>query len=679
MDLEEARRRADALREEINRHSYHYFVLDSPLISDADFDLLMDELREIEQQFPTLVTSDSPTQRVHGQVAEGFAKVRHPSPILSLDKATNRDQLFAWHTRISKLLPEGSRSLSYVVEPKLDGLTVVLHYDDGRFQLGATRGDGLVGEDITANLRTLSTLPLRIPVSGNKLEVPSRLVVRGEVLILLDDFASLNEGLTSGGETPFANPRNAAAGSLRQLDARITARRPLRLFVYSIVDKEGPALQTQHDTLAYLRDLGFPVTDLIRTFDTLDEVADYCEAMVERRNTLPYEADGLVVKIDDLEVRESLGAVGGRPRGAIAFKFPAQEAITDLIDVEFTVGRTGIITPAAILKPVPIAGVMVSRASLHNFDAVIERDIRVGDRVVVKRAGDVIPYVMGPVVAARDGSEREVVPPTECPACGEPVARPAGEVAHYCINLACPEQLVQRLTYFAAVMDIEGIGERTALQLVDQGLVHDPVDLYRLQKESLLALEGFADKKADNLLAAIESSKAQSFARVLAALGIRGVGSTVAALLTRAFPSLDKLRTASAEEIAAVEGLGPITARNIIDWFSLPRHQAIVEELRQAGLTLSVTETVAESREAEPQPLAGLTFVITGTLSTPRDEVQEWIETQGGKVTGSVSAKTDYLVIGQDPGGSKYRRAEQLGTPMLSEEELRQLAKTAST
>jgi DNA ligase (NAD+) len=676
MTLEEARSRAVRLREEINLHSHRYFVLDSPLISDAQFDQLVDELREIEDKFPELVTPDSPTQRVHGQPAEGFAKVAHPAPILSLDKVTSREQILAWHSRISKLLPEGSHPLTYVVEPKLDGLTVVLHYDHGRFVLGATRGDGQVGEEITTNLRTLPTLPLRIPVSGDDPEAPATLVVRGEVLILIDDFAALNQRLVADGEAPFANPRNAAAGSLRQLDARITARRPLRLFVYSVVAQDGQPLSTQHETLTYLRELGFPVTDAIRSFENLDDVADYCEAMVEQRNTLPYETDGLVIKIDDLVAHEGLGAVGGRPRGAVAYKFPAQEAVTRLEAVEFTLGRTGVITPAAILEPVPIAGVMVSRASLHNFDAVVERDIRAGDLVVVKRAGDVIPYVSGPVVAARDGSEREITPPTECPSCGEPVSHPEGEVAYYCINVACPAQLVQKLTYFAAVMDIEGIGERTAQQFVDQGLVQDPVDLYSLEKETLLALDGFADKKAENLLAAIEASKTQSFTRVLAALGIRGVGGTVAALLTDAFASLDELRSASPEEIAAVEGLGPITARNVIDWFNLPRHQAIVEKLRQAGLTLSAPRAAAPAVEA--QPLAGMTFVITGTLSQPRDEVQQWIETQGGKVTGSVSAKTDYLVIGENPGGSKFRRAQQLGTPMLGEEELGRLAETTS-
>jgi DNA ligase (NAD+) len=675
MSLEEARHRADWLREEINLHSHRYFVLDSPLISDAQFDLLVDELREIEHQYPELITPDSPTQRVQGQPAAGFAKVAHPAPILSLDKVTNREQIFAWYSRISKLLPSTDTPLSYVVEPKLDGLTVVLHYDHGRFVLGATRGDGQVGEDITGNLRTLPTLPLRIPVSSEGPEPPARLVVRGEVLILIDDFASLNQRLISEGETPFANPRNAAAGSLRQLDARITAQRPLRLFVYSVVEKEGRAPATQHETLSYLEALGFPVTVETRSFESLEDVADHCEAMDEQRNTLPYETDGLVIKIDDLTTAESLGAVGGRPRGSVAYKFPAQEAITRLEAVEFTLGRTGIITPAAILEPVPIAGVVVSRASLHNFDAVVERDIRVGDRVVVKRAGDVIPYVTGPVVAARDGSEREIGPPTTCPSCGEPVSHPEGEVAYYCINVACPAQLVQKVTYFAAVMDIEGIGERTALQLVDQGLVQDPVDLYNLRKEALLELEGFADRKADNLLSAIEASKTQSFTRLLAALGIRGVGGTVAALLTDAFPSLDALLSATTEEIAAVAGLGPITAQNVVDWFSLPRHQALVQKLRQAGLTLAAP--VATAPGVEPQPLDGMTFVITGTLTRPREEIQQWIEAQGGKVTGSVSAKTDYLVIGENPGGSKFRRAQQLGTPMLGEDELGQLAQTA--
>ncbi len=670
-DLAAARDRARQLRDEISFHNHRYHVLDRPLISDGQFDALVDELRQIERDFPELVTPDSPTQRVGHQPAEGFRKVTHPAPILSLDKATSRDELIAWHTRISKLLPEPTSSLTYVVEPKLDGLTVVLHYDDGQFVMGATRGDGQTGEDITANLRTLRTLPLKVPVDRDGPSVPHHLVVRGEVVILLSDFDALNERLVADGQPPFANPRNAAAGSLRQLDPRISAQRPLRLFVYSIVSADGPIPATQSDTLAYLERLGFGVPAEVAMLDDLNRVADYCDTMVQRRSTFPYEADGLVIKIDDLAVQAQLGAVGGRPRGAIAYKFPAQEAVTTLRGVEYSVGRTGIITPTALLEPVGIAGVTVSRASLHNFDAIAERDIRIGDRVVVKRAGDVIPYVSGPVLDARTGSEQPIEPPVACPSCQEPVIRDEGGIAYYCINAACPAQLVQRLTYFAALMDIEGMGERTAVQLVDRGLVHDPIDVYELTMESLLTLEGFGEKKASNLLASIAASRGQPFDRVLAALGIRGVGTTVASLLVSRFPSLDALQSASADDIATVEGLGPITARAIVDWFSRPRHHDIIAHMASAGLNLHKTKPTLLAE----QPLAGLTFVITGTLSRPRSEVQAWIESLGGKVTGSVTPKTSFLVTGADPGGTKYNRAQELHTPMITEEQLTALAK----
>ncbi len=668
--------RAEKLREEINYHNRRYHTLDSPVISDAQFDALVDELRTIEQAHPDLITPDSPTQRVGGAPAEGFEKIAHPAPILSLDKASSRAELFAWHTRISKLLPADAPPLTYTVEPKFDGLTVVLHYRQGRLVLGATRGDGQIGEDITANLRTIKTLPLRIPVDPDGPQPPPYLVVRGEVLILLKDFDALNARLAEAGEAPFANPRNASAGSLRQLDPAITARRPLHLFAYNIVTADGPIPETQQGTLNYLCALGFSLPDEIGFFDNLDAVADYCEQMHAQRNTLAYEADGLVIKIDDLATQVALGVVGGRPRGAVAYKFPAQEATTTLVNVEFPVGRTGVITPTAVLKPVPIAGVTVGRASLHNFDFIAERDIRIGDRVLVKRAGDVIPYVAGPIVDARDGSERPIEPPTTCSACSDPIVHPEGEIAYYCINAACPAQLVQKLTYFTHVLDIEGLGERTAVQLVEQHLVTDPADLYTLTKEALLTLEGFADKKADNLLAAIAQATDRPLDRVLAALGIRGVGGTVAGVLTSAFPSLDALASADAENIAAVEGIGPITAQNILTWFAHEHNRAMVEKLRQAGLKLA---TENKAVVADGQPLAGLTFVITGTLSRPRDDIAAWIEAQGGKVAGAVSQKTSYLVVGEDPGGSKYNRAQALNTPVLTEEQLYTLVGAGET
>ncbi len=668
MDRETAARRAAELRKLLNYHNYRYYVLARPVISDGEYDRLMDELRTLEAQFPELRTPDSPTQRVGSEPAEGFVKVEHPAPILSLDKVTNREELRAWHTRIHKLLPDNVSPLAYTVEPKFDGLTVVLHYHDGRFVLGATRGNGHIGEEITANLRTVKSLPLHIPVTPNGPKPPRRLVVRGEVLILLRDFEVLNRRLAAEGKPTFANPRNAAAGSLRQLDPRITQARPLFLYAYQIVTADGPIPATQWETLQYLKTLGFPIAEaVIRRFASLEAVADYCETMARHRDTLPYEADGLVIKIDDLATQQALGVVGGRPRGAVAYKFPPQEATTRLLDVAFSVGRTGVVTPTAILEPVTIAGVTVSRASLHNFDFIRERDIRLGDRVVVRRAGDVIPYVVGPIVDVRRGDERPIIPPTHCPSCGEPLVHTEDEVAYTCINAACPAQRVQKLLYFAHILGIEGLGERTAEQLVARGLVETPADLYALDKAALLTLEGFADKKAENLLAAIADSRAQPYARVLAALGIRGVGTTIAQLLVTAFPSLDALQAASEDELAAVEGIGPIIARNIRRWFAREHNRAMVARLRKAGLCLSAKPA---SPAPPTRPLEGLTFVITGTLSRPRSEVKAWIEAHGGKVTGSVSRRTDYLVVGENPGGSKFRKAQQLGTPMIDEAQL---------
>ena len=673
MDKQSARERAEKLRESINFHNYRYYVLDRPIISDAAYDALMDELREIESQFPDLIIPSSPTQRVGAKPSEGFQKVTHPAPILSLDKATHRKEIFQWRERIGKLLPkERHSSLNYVVEPKFDGLTVVLHYRNGEFELGATRGDGEVGEDITSNLKTINTLPLTIPIDPKGPIPPSFLVVRGEVLIRLEDFEDLNQRLAEADLPTFANPRNAAAGSLRQLDPAVTAERPLFLYAYSIVTADGPVPETQKETLAFLKELGFAQPEAGGYFESLEAVANYCERMIEERGSFPYEADGLVIKVNHLPTQEVLGSVGGRPRGAVAFKFPAQEATTKLEDVEFSVGRTGVITPAAILDPVIIAGVTVSRASLHNFDFIEERDIRVGDRVIVKRAGDVIPYVTGPIVDVREGTEQPIAPPTHCPSCEEPVEHTQGEIAYYCINSACPDQRVQKLLYFAHRLDIDGLGERTAAQLVEKGLIQDPADLYALKPEDLLTLEGFAEKKAQNLIEAIESSKAQPYTDVLTALGIRGVGATIAGVLVETFESLDKLATVTEEEIAAVEGLGPITAQNVLAWFSRPHNQAWVEKLKSAGIKLKAAEH--KSEDSHPQPFEGLTFVITGTLSQSRSQIGEWIESLGGNVTGSVSSRTDYLVTGANPGRSKRSKAEDLGTPILTESELRALA-----
>jgi len=676
--------RIAGLREQIHYHNYRYYVLADPVVSDAAYDELMRELKALEAAHPALITPDSPTQRVGAPPAEGFVKVRHPAPILSLAAAQDADGVREWFTRISKLLPEGvsPSDLTFTVEPKIDGLTVVLHYENGLFVQGVTRGDGEVGEDITPNIRTIKSLPLRIPVTpspeglkfaqpsglpiSQPFDAPSRLVVRGEAFIPLDAFEELNRRQAQAGEKVFANPRNAAAGTLRQLDPGIPAGRPLHVYVYQIVAVEGVTLRTQWEVLAYLRGLGFLVADDVAHLDDLETVIDYCQDWMTQREALNYEADGAVIKIDDLAIQAALGAVGRDPRGALAYKFPAREATTRLLDVDVQVGRVGTLTPRAVLDPVEIGGVVVRHASLHNFDDVVRKDVRIGDTVIVKRAGDVIPYVVGPVLDLRTGGERPVEPPTHCPVCGEPAVHPEGEVAYYCVNVACPAQVKARVEYWAAWMDIEGFGAKSAELFVERGLLRDVGDFYNLDRESILALEGYAEKSTDNLLAAIETSRARPLARVLAGLGIRGVGETVAQLLAGHFGSLDALAAASAQDIEAIPGMGPLTAAAIVEWFSHGPNRAVVEKLRQAGVRLA--EEAGPSAEGiERKPLADKTFVITGTLpSMSRSEAKTLIEQHGGKVTGSVSRKTDYLLVGASPG-AKFRKAQQLGVPVIGE------------
>jgi DNA ligase (NAD+) len=667
MVLSETHDRIEVLRQQINSHNYRYYVLDAPVVSDAEYDALMDELRGLEAEHPELITPDSPTQRVGAEPAEGFVKVEHPAPILSLDKAASAGDIRAWWDRVSKLLPPDAPSPAWVVEPKLDGLTVVLHYEDGLFILGATRGDGTIGEDVTTNLRTVRTLPLRIPVDSGGPHPPGRLVVRGEAIMLIDDFEDLNRRQAEAEDKLFANPRNAAAGSLRQLDPRVTASRPITLLCYALVAAGGAVPPTQWEALEYLRALGFPLSEYVVRFESLDEVIAYCEGWIERRDTVPYEVDGLVIKVDDLATQAAMGVVGRAPRGAVAWKFPGREATTRVLEVGVNVGRTGALTPYAVLEPVVLGGVTIRKATLHNFEDMQRKDIREGDTVVIRRAGDVIPYVVGPVVPARTGQERVYRMPTVCPSCGEPVVSQEDEVALYCINVACPEQRVRRVGYFAAVMDVEGLGERTAQLLVERELVQDGADLYSLKPEDLLPLEGFAEKSVTNLLAAIEATRERPLAQVTAALGIRGVGFTVAQLLAAHYRSLDELAAAGREELESIEGLGPHTAGAIVEWFARPRNQAFVDKLRRAGVRL---EQEAPAVPVEG-PLDGLTFVITGTLPTmSREEATRFVERHGGRVTGSVSSKTSYLLVGDSPGGNKYRKAQQLEVPLIDEARL---------
>jgi DNA ligase (NAD+) len=687
--------RIEELRQEIRYHNYRYHVLDSPVVSDAEYDRLMRELQELEAAHPELITPDSPTQRVGAEPLDRFEKVRHPKPMLSLSDAFDEEELRAWLERISKLLPEGvtSKDLQYVVEPKIDGLTVVLTYEDGRYVQGATRGNGVEGEDVTANLKTIRGVPLRIPVSPDgpgpesiegpcpesiegpcpeSIEgpPPTRLVVRGEAYMPIDQFREFNRRQAELDEKTFANPRNAAAGSVRQLDSRVTASRPLSIFTYAVVDSEGVTVTTQWDSLQYLRRMGFPVNTDSRLLPDFEQVVAYCHEWMKKRDTLNYEVDGVVVKINSLDIQEQLGAVGNAPRGAVAYKFPGREATTRLLDIGINVGRTGTLNPFAILEPVEVGGVIVKQAALHNEEDIHRKDIRIGDTVTVRRAGEVIPYVVGPIVDLRTGDEQVFHMPDRCPACGEPAVKPEGEVAYYCVNAACPAQLVRRVEYFASrgAMDIEGFGSRMAEQFVKEGLLEDVADFYYLRREDILPLEGFAEKSTDNLLAAIEASKGRPLWRLITALGIRFVGSTVAQLLTEHYSSIDELMTATQEELEAIEGLGPHTAGGIVEWFGRERHRALLEKLRRAGVRMEEREEVEEEI---PQPLAGLTFVITGTLpSMSRDEAKSLIERHGGKVTGSVSSRTDYLLVGEAPGGTKYNKARELSVPMIGEVEL---------
>jgi DNA ligase (NAD+) len=685
MTNESVRSHYKELKTEINQHNYRYHVLDAPVISDAEYDKLMNALKRIESEHADWVTPDSPTQRAGAKAADRFEKVRHPAPILSLANAFGADDARAWFERVKKL-DERVASAKFVVEPKIDGLSVVLHYRDGVFVQGATRGDGEVGEDITANLRTVKSIPLHIPVDNQGPKPPRYLVVRGEAFIPVKEFEELNQRLEEAGEKTYLNPRNTAAGSLRQLDSALTASRPLTLLVYQIVYSDPGSAQglggrvptSQWELLEYLKSLGFPITDVAKRFDDIESAIAYTETWNTRRDELTYEADGMVIKIDDLNLAAELGFVGKDPRGATAFKFPAREVTTKLLDIRVSVGRTGVLIPNAVLEPVEINGVIVERATLHNFDYIAEKDIRVGDRVLVKRAGEVIPYVIGPVVDVRTGKERKYKPPQVCPVCEQPVEHFEGEVAWYCVNAACPAQLQRNIEHFVSrgSMDINGLGFKIVEKLIDTGSIKDVADIYTLTRESILEAVTKKDRKtereppgkiADNLLAAIAESKNQSLPRLITALGMHGVGEVSARDLASHFGNLDALSKASVDDLQQIEGIGPNIAEAIVDWFKRPANQKILKKLKAVGLW-PIEQGKKEKGEGK---LSGLTFVVTGTLPTfSRDGVKEFIESNGGKVTDSVSKKTSYLVLGAEPG-SKFEKAKSLGVKIIDEDGLR--------
>ncbi|UCG23669.1 MAG: NAD-dependent DNA ligase LigA [Chloroflexota bacterium] len=662
---------AARLREQINYHLYRYHVLDAPVISDAEYDALYGQLVELETAHPELIVPDSPTQRAGAEPLDAFEKVQHPEPMLSLANAFDVEGLYAWRSRIDRLLPDET-SLNYVVEPKIDGLTVVLTYRDGRFVQGATRGNGEVGEDITRNLRTIYSVPKRIPVDpDSELSGPAYLVVRGEAFFPLDRFEELNQSRLAEGLPLYMNPRNTAAGSLRQLDPAATADRPLTLFCYDVIVWDGISVpDRQWQRLQLLRDLGFPVSPDAAFGEDLDSVATLYDRWIEKRNEINYEVDGLVIKIDDQPLAKSLGFTGKDPRGALAMKFPAQVKTTKLLDVIVNVGRTGILAPNAVLEPVEIGGVIVQNATLHNFDEIARKDIRIGDTVMVKRAGDVIPYVIGPVADLRDGTERLVVPPNRCPFCDTLVISPPDEVAIYCDNPTCPEQLVRRVEYFVgrSAMDIDHFGSKTGALLIEEGLITDIADIYELDRDALLALEGFKEKKVDNLLSGIEQSKSQPANRLLTALGIRFVGSVVANLLLDALGSIETIGEAKGATLEEIEGIGPETAAAVEAWFQEAYNRELLDKLKAAGLRFE-SEAVSDVSNA----LEGLTFVITGTLpSMSRNEAKTVIEENGGRVTGSVSGRTNYLVAGA-AAGSKLTKAQQLGVTVLDQDGLLRL------
>ncbi len=670
MDRENPKQHLEKLINQINFHNYRYYVLDSPVISDHEYDQLMAELKKIEADHPDWTTADSPTQRAGAAPLEKFSKVRHPGPILSLANAFTDDDVIAWYERISKLDSQ-VKAADYVVEPKIDGLTVVLHYRNGVFFQGATRGDGEVGEDITANLKTIRALPLKIPVNPDGPKPPENLVVRGEAFITLKEFEKLNKRLAEIGESTYQNPRNTAAGSLRQLDPALTAARPLTLLIYAIVSGNVGLADTQAGRLDYLSKLGFPIPEA-RKCQTIQECLIAYRHYLEQRDQFSYEADGAVIKINDLTLARELGVVGKDPRGALAYKFPAREVTTRLLDIGVNVGRTGVLTPYAILETVEVGGVNIRQATLHNFDYIKDKDIRIGDRVALKRAGDVIPYVIGPIIDARNGTEKIYQPPDNCPTCGQPVEHLPGEVAWYCVNNACPAQLIRNLEHFASrgAMEIVGLGIKIVEQLVEHQLLKDLADIYLLKKEDLLKLEGFALKKAENLLAAIEASKNNPLSRLINGLGIHGVGEVMAIELAQRYKSLDRLENITINELTEMEGVGPNISAAIVDWFSRQTNRALLDKFRRVGVWPIVTEDGATGKERK---LTELNFVITGTIEGfSRDELKELIQQNGGKVVDSVSNKTNYLLVGAQPG-SKLQKAEKLGINIIEITDLMKL------
>ncbi len=681
---QQAAKRAEQLRAELERHNYLYYVLDQPEISDAEYDRLFNELKQLEERYPGLVVPDSPTQRVGAEPLESFRQIEHPRPMFSLANARNRQELEEWRRRLSKILKDAGEdpdAVTYVTEPKIDGLAVSLVYRDGHLASGATRGNGEVGEDVTNNLRTIGAIPLVMRLEPGE-KPPSLVEVRGEVYLPLAAFERLNEERAAVGEPAFANPRNAAAGSIRQLDPQVAAARPLNIWCYQVGYSEGLKLDSHWQALEWLRGHGFRVNPEMRRHEDFTTVYDECLAWEERRPQLDYDIDGAVVKVDDYRLQDILGIAGRDPRWAIAYKFPPSTAETKLLEIGINVGRTGALNPFAVMEPVEVGGVTVSHATLHNEDDIHRKDIRVGDTVIVQRAGDVIPQVVGAVTRKRTGGEKVFHMPEHCPSCGAATVRPEGEVVVRCPNRSCPSQIVESIKHFVSkgAMDIDGVGEKLVERLFELGLISNMADLYDLRREDLVGLElsssinekgkrvphRLQEKSVNNMLSSLEESKQRPYHRVLFALGIRHVGSINAQLLAARFPDIDLLADAGREQVAEVDGIGPKIAEAVEEFFAEPRNRETVSRLRRAGLNFAVTD--AEAGAA--RPLEGTRFVLTGTLPTlSRSRAKELIEAAGGKVSSSVGKGTDYVVVGENPG-SKAEKARELGKTILSEDDL---------
>ncbi len=651
----------ERLRKEIAYHDYRYYVLNDPVITDAEYDKLMLRLKELEAKYPELITPDSPTQRVGGAPAPEFKKVKHEEPMLSLDNAFSKEDLIAFDQRVKKW--SGEENIEYVAEHKIDGVSVSLVYEDGIFVLGATRGDGVVGEDVTANLRTIKTLPLRLIK-----ELSGRLEVRGEVFMTKEEFARINKEREEEGLPLFANPRNAAAGSLRQLDPKITASRALDIFVYYLVDPEKWGISTHWDALEFIKSLGFKINPYSRLCKNLDEVWEYCEEWEKKKGSLNYAVDGVVLKVNRIDLWRKLGATSKSPRWAIAFKFPPEEAITRVLDIVVNVGRTGVLTPVAILEPVHLEGTIVKRASLHNEDEIRRKDVRIGDWVIVRKAGEIIPEIVKVIKERRTGNEIEFKMPEKCPVCGASVVRPEGEVAYRCIGVNCPAQLKERIRHFASrdAMDIRGLGPAIIEQLVEKKLVRDLADIYYLTYDDLLSLERMGPKSASNLLKAIRDSKNRPLANLIFGLGIRYVGKVIAKILAERFDTLDDLANASYSELVLIEGIGDKVARSIVGFFREPQTISLIEKLRKAGVNLG-KKIVKE--EIKDNFFKGKKVVFTGELkSFTRSEASKLLESLGAQVLNSVSKKVDLVVVGENPG-AKYQKALSLGIRIIREDE----------